>query len=652
MHKTLKVDTSKQEEQSNENQELFLGFNLGKGNNGLIRMCLSPSLTVSQMSSDLVPKKSPLDKNKLIKMSTVNVISEQGTDPLTAKANHNIQKANTFLDAYSYTRHHKAMSTKKSNNHLSQNDSDNSHKKQTQLSQCSKVSSVASSGSKRDSFRNKLKGNLDQILLKQYQAKFLLFKRALESQLARNSRSPFHQAYDEGEFIGEVIYILNIVIQGLSATVSKCTEKKSGELMAVKVMRTDDEEKLMAAQNEYTIQKQLKHPTLIIVKELFFENLRNTIYTVMEYVDGKDLQNYITQHGPFKEKQAKFIAKQLLKCAKYLHNEAAVCHRDIKPDNIILINNNDKSLQDYFQIKLCDFNVAKKINKDKIMMTKTGLEEWSAPEMRGGSKYDEKVDMWSIGCVIFYMFTGYPPFNPKRIASFHQSIQTGKIQYINQEVEQIKTFNSIPFDLISKLIQPDPTQRLNASQALNHVWFKKPKPKSKGRKNDSLSKYSASNMKSDLKPSMQRLEVEQFYIGNHESPQPSIKGLMHQRGKPKQRYEEGEKFSISLIPNNNNLHNLTIQKLHSQMSNNTSNLLNRIDPQHYNPHDISPNIKERLKQFKSFQINKEQAQALISQQDNTEANKSEGQKMTKMQKTEKESQDFESEATLNGMLFC
>jgi len=85
--------------------------------------------------------------------------------------------------------------------------------------------------------------------------------------------------------------------------------------------------------------------------------------------------------------------------------------------------------------KLCDFNVAKKFDKDKIMMTKTGLEEWSAPEMRGGSTYDSKVDMWSIGCVLFYMMTGFPPFNPKLIAKFHNNIQTGNIEYINEEVE-------------------------------------------------------------------------------------------------------------------------------------------------------------------------------------------------------------------------
>lgn len=96
-------------------------------------------------------------------------------------------------------------------------------------------------------------------------------------------------------------------------------------------MRSDDEEKLIAAQNEYKIQKELKHPSIIEVKEMFFDNMRNTIYTVMEYVEGKQLQDLVYQKGPFKgmtlsiltklfiDSEAKEVMKQLLEGLKYLH---------------------------------------------------------------------------------------------------------------------------------------------------------------------------------------------------------------------------------------------------------------------------------------------------------------------------------------------
>jgi serine/threonine protein kinase len=80
--------------------------------------------------------------------------------------------------------------------------------------------------------------------------------------------------------------------------VYKCIDKKTGELRAVKQMRTDDEEKLMAAKHEYEIQKDLKHPNIIEVKDMYFDSIRNTMYTVMELVDGKPLDEYIYWSGP------------------------------------------------------------------------------------------------------------------------------------------------------------------------------------------------------------------------------------------------------------------------------------------------------------------------------------------------------------------
>ncbi len=80
----------------------------------------------------------------------------------------------------------------------------------------------------------------------------------------------------------------------------KCTEKKTGEVRAVKIMRADDEEKLQAAKNEFEIQKDLKHPALIEVKEIFLDHLRNTSYTVMELIEGRQLEELVYKHGPYK----------------------------------------------------------------------------------------------------------------------------------------------------------------------------------------------------------------------------------------------------------------------------------------------------------------------------------------------------------------
>lgn len=76
------------------------------------------------------------------------------------------------------------------------------------------------------------------------------------------------------------------IIKGCAAIVRKCIEKKTGELMAVKIFRTDDEEKMNAAKEEYSLQKVLMHPNILEVKELFIDDMRNTLYTVMECLNG------------------------------------------------------------------------------------------------------------------------------------------------------------------------------------------------------------------------------------------------------------------------------------------------------------------------------------------------------------------------------
>lgn len=112
--------------------------------------------------------------------------------------------------------------------------------------------------------------------------------------------------------------------------------------------------------------------------------------------------------------------RQLLEGIRYLHEEKSVCHRDVKPDNIIVSEKVRVDGGKSYRLKLCDFNVAKNFNH-KTMMTKTGLEEWSAPEMVGGAQYTCKIDLWSVGCVLYFMLTGEKPFSSQNLARlYHQ----------------------------------------------------------------------------------------------------------------------------------------------------------------------------------------------------------------------------------------
>ena len=108
---------------------------------------------------------------------------------------------------------------------------------------------------------------------------------------------------------------------------------------------------------------------------------------------------------------------QLFQAAEYLHSNN-ICHRDLKPDNIMVTPVTSGAPQagaawQPFRVKLIDFNVAIKVeNSDGTMTGGTGLKEWSAPETRMYTHSDYKIDSWTLGCVMYFMCTGQAPFGP------------------------------------------------------------------------------------------------------------------------------------------------------------------------------------------------------------------------------------------------
>ena len=101
---------------------------------------------------------------------------------------------------------------------------------------------------------------------------------------------------------------------------------------------------------------------------------------------------------------------QLFQATDYLHRNK-ICHRDLKPDNILAtpeystkgLTNQSKSIR----VKIIDFNVAVKLHDENSKISGgTGLKEWSAPETRLKLHTDYKIDCWTLGCVMFLLCTG------------------------------------------------------------------------------------------------------------------------------------------------------------------------------------------------------------------------------------------------------
>ena len=166
----------------------------------------------------------------------------------------------------------------------------------------------------------------------------------------------------------------------------------------------------------------------------------------------------------FDETKASIITRQLLEALCYCH-EQNIVHRDLKPDNVMIDTDNDDA------IKLIDFGLAHHISQcnstsDKIF----GTPEYLAPEVIKGY-YNEKSDMWSIGVMLFVMLSGRPPFGGDEDCSDKEvleKVQRGEYELLEEDWEDISEEAK---DLVVKLLELKPDDRISASEAIKHPWI-------------------------------------------------------------------------------------------------------------------------------------------------------------------------------------
>ena len=112
---------------------------------------------------------------------------------------------------------------------------------------------------------------------------------------------------------------------------------------AVKIIRdtTLDEEKIMAHKKEFDITSTLEHKNIVKSHEYFFNELNKHIYIVMNFIDGKEVLDLIAEQpsGCYTEDDAKYLFRQIIEGIAYLHSKCVV-HRDIKPQNLLVTNEN------------------------------------------------------------------------------------------------------------------------------------------------------------------------------------------------------------------------------------------------------------------------------------------------------------------------
>lgn len=226
---------------------------------------------------------------------------------------------------------------------------------------------------------------------------------------------PFEElAVDPGSFPHERFGPIEILGRSANSTVYLAIDRLLNKKVAVKCLLSlgEDREKILAFQNEARITSKMQHPNIASVLD-FGVTGNATPYMILEYIDGKNLRDFLLHEETASNDgvSAEFILalfNQILEAVIYAH-EKEILHRDLKPENI-LVTADEQGLN---QIKIIDFGIAQahKESKNSENTLLVGTPAYMAPEQAQGGHYDKRSEIYSLGCVLYEMFCGTPPYS-------------------------------------------------------------------------------------------------------------------------------------------------------------------------------------------------------------------------------------------------
>lgn len=203
------------------------------------------------------------------------------------------------------------------------------------------------------------------------------------------------------------------------------------------------------------------HPN--IVKLFYALHDHEKFYLILEYIPGGELFHHLSTNGTnvFKEDDVAFYAAQMALAMRHLH-QLGIVYRDLKPENCLLDSQG--------HLVLTDFGLSKDIDSNNKCTSIIGTPEYMAPEVLKGESYAYAVDWWSLGCVIFDMMSGKPPFT----GSSHKNIQD---KILKNKVNVPFYFSMDAKDIVNKLLNKNPAKRFAVdekwTQFQKHRFFRK-----------------------------------------------------------------------------------------------------------------------------------------------------------------------------------
>ena len=284
------------------------------------------------------------------------------------------------------------------------------------------------------------------------QTKLLLY-----SSSSRQRNSTISPNFENNKRIEDYL-LLSTIGRGTFSKVKLGLHLPTKQKVAIKILDQEkivDDTDIERIKREIRILSLLHHKNIVHLYETLTNN--NNIYIIMEYIEGKDLFQYIYSLQRLTEYKSSQLFRQLISCLEYIH-KLGIVHRDIKPENILL----DKAKKN---LKLVDFGLGNIYKKNELVKTACGSPCYAAPEMLSGKPYDGFYsDLWSCGVVLYCMLVGSLPFDDEDIKILYHNIKIANYVMPN-------FLSNYAQDLIRRILVTNPKRRITLEEIKSHPFL-------------------------------------------------------------------------------------------------------------------------------------------------------------------------------------
>lgn len=254
---------------------------------------------------------------------------------------------------------------------------------------------------------------------------------------------------------------------GAEGLVFLCRDRLLKKKVAIKCLKTLTPEHFVSLQREAKATGHLQHPNIVTVLDFGAVN-GLAPYMVLDYVRGTTIEQIIKETGPLNTDAAVAVIKQTASGLAHAHHKG-IFHRDIKSSNILVVDRSqDDTGSQNLKVKIVDFGLAtaKHLNQEPTILhgrTIVGTPNYMPPDQALGYTYDERSEMYSLGCVFFEALTGVPPFqgdNALATINMHANLPTPALSDRNSN----RRYSAALEAIVSKCLNKDRDQRFQTME--------------------------------------------------------------------------------------------------------------------------------------------------------------------------------------------